>query len=130
MNNSVMMPLFIFLSIVMVMTFSLVSIVTWLDARRREREAFYRSEMVKKIAEAQGGDAALAFLREEQRIATQRVRDGQRLGGFITLAVGIGMMIFMAGIVHGGGPVWLVGAIPALVGVALLVHARSSGRAD
>jgi hypothetical protein len=44
-----------------------------------------------------------------------------KLGGLITLAVGIGMMLFLHGMEH-EEPVYLVGLIPTLVGVALLVY--------
>ena len=48
------LPLFLFLSVGSIALFSFVAVAAWSDARRREREAYYKSETLKKIAEAQG----------------------------------------------------------------------------
>jgi hypothetical protein len=113
----------IFLPVLMVSVFAFTSIATWADARRREREAFYRSETLKKIAETSGsgGAAALEIIREQDRIAQRRRREDQRLGGLATTAAGIGLLISLRAIVP-NQPVYLVGLIPVLVGLALLAH--------
>jgi hypothetical protein len=106
-------------------TFTFLSIVTWAEARRKERVAYYRSETLKKIAETQGGggSAALEYLREEDRIAVRRAREGQKLGGLATAAVGAGLMIFLGAILdRSDRGVMFVGAIPFLIGVALLFY--------
>jgi Flp pilus assembly protein TadB len=105
--------------------FSFLAVAAWADARRKEREAYYTSETLKKIAETsgEGAKAAMDMLREQERNFMLRRRDGQRLGGLITLAVGIGVMVFLKAIVHDEPAVYLVGLIPLLVGVALLVYA-------
>lgn len=110
--------------VAIVSTFTFVSIVTWAEARRKERVAYYRSETIKKIAESQGGGpAALEYLREEDRIAARRAREGQKLGGLVTIAVGAGLMIMLGAILDRSDKgVLFVGAIPFLIGVALLVH--------
>jgi hypothetical protein len=114
-------PLFLFLAVAMVAVFSFVSVAVWADNRRKEREAYYRSETVKKIAESQagGGGSAIEYLREEERIAMRRRREGVRLGGLITAAVGAGLMVFLHGM-DSNEPAYLMGLIPFLVGVALL----------
>ena len=122
--------LFLFLSVGSVALFSFISVAAFSEARRREREAHYKSETIKKIAEAQGEGAAAAiqFLREEatrhqeQRIraAVQR-REGMKLGGLVTASVGIGLMIFLRAIVR-AEPVYLVGLIPLFVGLSLLLY--------
>lgn len=124
-------PLFLFLAVGSVAVFSFVSILVWSVSRQKEREAFYRSETVKKIAEAPGGGggAAVEFLREEERIATRRRREGMRLGGLITVAVGIGLMMFLRGIEQ-REPAYLVGLIPLLVGAALLLYSYSPAPND
>jgi hypothetical protein len=119
-------PMFLFLSVGAVALFSFIGVASWADARRKEREAYYKSETIKKIAETPGasGSAALDYLREEEKIAVRRQREGLKLGGLITTAVGIGLMLMLWGV---GGKnekgVILVGAIPLLVGVALMTHA-------
>ena len=90
---------------------------------RKEREAFYRSEVVKKIADSQGSgvEAALELMREDERRAERRIRAGLRLGGLVLTAVGIGVTIFLYAIVP-DMPVFLAGLIPALIGLALLAY--------
>lgn len=116
----------VFLPVTMIAVFAFTSVATWSEARRKERESFYRNEALKKIAEASGAgaDAALAVIREQDRISARQRRDGQRLGGIVNVAVGAGLMIFLRAIAK--EPVYLVGLIPALVGVALLVHVATS----
>jgi hypothetical protein len=90
---------------------------------RKEREAFYRSEALKKISEAQGGgaEAALQWMREEEKRSERRIRGGLRLGGWIVGAVGIGVTIFLYELLP-EMPVYLVGLIPTLIGAALLTY--------
>jgi Flp pilus assembly protein TadB len=110
--------------------FTVGTVATWADARRKEREAYYKSETLKKIAEAQGGggQAALEYLREEERIAQRRAQDGRKLGGLIMVAVGAGLMIMLGAILDKSDRgVIFVGAIPFLIGVALLVYSYILG---
>jgi len=92
----------------------------------REREAYYRSETVKKIAEMGGGaNAALEYLREDEKKSVMRRARAVRLGGMITAAAGIALMAFLYVAVKGEG-VFLAGLIPFLVGVALIVYSITS----
>jgi hypothetical protein len=52
--------------LIVVFVCSYLSVKAWVNARRAEREAFYRSETLKKIAEMQGTipDAVLQVLRD------------------------------------------------------------------
>jgi hypothetical protein len=120
-------PVFAFLVpiVATICVFTFISVAAWADARRREREAYYKSETLKKIAETQGGggQAALEYLREEDRIAQRRAQEGRKLGGLITIAVGGGLMIMLGAILdRSDRGVIFVGAIPFLIGVALLVY--------
>lgn len=116
---------FVFLAVAAVALFSMISIASWSGARQKEREAYYKNDMLKKLAESQGAGAnsALELLREEDRIVTARTKWGLQIGGLVTGAVGLGVMIFLA-VLLGGNGVWLCGLIPLLVGVALYVSAR------
>jgi Flp pilus assembly protein TadB len=120
---SQIVPKLLFLSIVIIATFSFIAVAVWSRERRREREAYYRGETLRKIAETQGtgGNSAIEFLREDEKYAARRRGEGQKLGGLITVAVGIGMMVFIKA-VDRGDPAYLVGLIPLLIGVALLAY--------
>jgi len=115
--------LFLFLAVASVALFSFLAVSVWTDARRKEREAYYRGETVKKIAESQGAGAtsALELLREQHRIATLRTRKGVKLGGLIMAAVGIGVMVMLRGLER-QEPVYLAGLVPLLIGVAMLTY--------
>ena len=103
--------------------FTFLSIASWAEQRRKERQALYRSEVLKKLSDQPGGnaDAVLEFIREEQRTGIRRRREGLKLGGLITSAVGIGVIVLLRGI-GGDEPVWLAGVIPLLIGFVLLLY--------
>jgi hypothetical protein len=100
-----------------------VAVILWIGSRVKEREEYYRTETVKKIAESGASAAAIEYLRETDRIALQRLRGGLRLGGLITAAVGIGLMVFLRALIH-RNPTYLVGLIPLLVGVVLFGYSQ------
>jgi len=111
---------FVFLAVGAVALFSMISVATWSEARRKEREAYYKNDMLKKLADAQGpgANSALELMREEARILRARTKWGLQIAGLVTSAVGLGLMIFLAALLGANG-VWLCGLIPFLVGVAL-----------
>lgn len=117
------LPLFLFLSVSTVAVFSFIGVAVWSDARRREREAYYRHEVLKKVAESQGAGAASALdiIREQNSIAERRRREGSKLSGLVTAALGIALLIFLRALVP-DRPVYLCGLIPLLIGVALLAY--------
>ena len=103
---------------------SFIAVVAWSDARHLEREAYYKSETLKKIADSpgDGGKTALKLMREEERIKRGRILEGQKLGGVVMVGFGVGILIFLKALVE-EAPVYLVGMIPLLIGVALLEYA-------
>jgi len=50
--------------------FSFLGVASWSEARRKEREAYYKSETLKKIAESsgEGAKSALELLREQDKM--------------------------------------------------------------
>ena len=121
-------PVFVFLSVAAIALFSFIAVASWADARRREREAYYKSEITRKIIETQGTGAgsALELIREQEKIDARRRSEGIKLGGLVTSAVGIGTMIFLRVLVT-NAPVYLSGLIPLLIGVALMTYAYFLG---
>ena len=115
--------LFIFLAVGAVALFTFLAVASWAGSRYAERTEYYKADMLKKIAEV-GGDRnpALEYLREQERIAAAKRLGGYKLGGLINVGIGLGLMIFLAALLH-GAPVFWVGAIPFFIGLALLAYA-------
>ncbi|MGA7522482.1 MAG: hypothetical protein WBW84_08360 [Acidobacteriaceae bacterium] len=111
---------FVFLAVGAVALFSFLAINSWSDARRKERESYYKNDMLKKLADSQGPGAAsaLELMREEARLSTIRMRQGLQIGGLVTAAVGLALMVFLGALPTGKG-VFLCGLIPLLIGIAL-----------
>jgi len=103
--------------------FSFLSVAAWSDARRKEREEYYRNETLKKIAESsgEGAQAAIELLHEQNKTVTKRRLEGLKLGGLITAVVGIGVMALLHGLVN-DEPVYLAGVIQLLIRLALLTY--------
>ena len=108
-----------------VMVFIFLSISVWVDSQRKEREAFYKAETLRRITESsgEGAKAAIELLREEERLKRIKAREGMKIGGLICVAVGVAMVIFLKAMTatDPGAP-YLVGLIPGLIGVALLSY--------
>jgi hypothetical protein len=120
------MPLAIFLVATMVSVFSFISINAFVDQRRRERDAFYRNELFKKLAESPADQAqrVLDIMREKDLATERRQREGMKLGGLVVTAVGLGLMAMLK-LMAPHDMAWPVGLIPLLIGVVLLVHTFS-----
>ena len=103
--------------------FTFLAVASWADARRKEREAFYRHETFKKMMEQAGGTSQqiLDFLRAEELAVQRRRREGLKLGGLITTAVGLGVIVFLK-MIEPDKQVFFVGFIPLFIGVVLLVY--------
>lgn len=117
--------LWMFLSIGAVALFVVfIPLTTWIESQRKEREAFYKSETMRRLAESSGEGAktAVEMLREQARLEQIKKREGMKIGGLVNIAIGVALMIFLRALV-GGEPVYLCGLIPGLIGVALLTYA-------
>ena len=49
--NAFTLPLALFLAVAVSGMWAFVAVVSWADIRRKEREAYYRHETMKKVAE-------------------------------------------------------------------------------
>ena len=123
---------FVFLAVGAIGLFSFLSVSSYVEARRKERDAYYKNETVRRLTESQGAgaEAAITLLREEDRLYAGRRLEGIKLGGLATTGVGIGLMVFLGIAVDDNHPLGVaIGAIAFLVGIALLVYAYRLARA-
>jgi hypothetical protein len=117
--------MWMFLSIGAVALFVVfIPLTSWIDSQRREREAFYKAETMRRMVESSGdgAKAAVELLREQSRQEQTKKREGMKIAGLINIAVGVGLMIFLRALTGANGP-YLCGLIPGLIGVALLAYA-------
>ena len=117
--------LWMFLSIGAVALFVVfIPLVSWIDSRRREREAFYKADMMRRLAEAPGDGSrmALEILREEERQKAIKAREGLKLGGLVNVGIGIGLGFMLYSLAGGSHGPYLVGLMVGLIGVALLLY--------
>ncbi len=115
-----------FIAITIVSVFSFMSVAMWVGTRHQERKDFYRSEVLKKLAES-GSTAVIEYLREEERqeearraIHDQRVAEGNRLAGSIVAVVGVTLLVALRYLVP-GEPAFLLALIPIGVGLVLIL---------
>lgn len=117
---------FVFLAVGAIALFSFLSVNSYIQGRRRERDAYYKNETVRRLTESQGAgaDAAIALMREEDRLQVRRRLEGTKLGGLITTAAGLGTMAFLAIANDDNHLIGIgIGAIPFLIGLAMLFYA-------
>src|SRR5258708_22316682 len=100
------------------------SVVGRAKKNRREREAFYRHEVLKKLIEqgGAGGQQVFEMMRKEVELRDRQRREARILGGLITAVIGVSLMILLYVLVPGEG-VWSTGLIPFSVGTVILLFA-------
>lgn len=116
--------LWAFLSVGAVVMFGIfIPTLHWIDSRRKEREAFYKAETMRRVTEASsdGAKVAIEMMREQNRRAQFKMREGLKIGGLINIGVGLSLLIFLHALVH-DAPVYLCGLIPGFIGVAMLSY--------
>ena len=120
------MGLWMFLSVGAVALFAVfIPLVSWIDSRRKEREAFYKADTMRRIAEStgEGAKVAIQMMREEERLKRIKMLEGLKIGGLINLGVGVSLTIFLRALLGGGtGSPYLCGLIPGFIGVAMLTY--------
>jgi len=117
------LDLFFFLAVGAVSLFTFIAIAVWITARKQERLALYRSELLKKLAEqsGEGGRQVLAIMHEESAGKEREKRRGIILGGLICAAVGMGLIMLLGSIREPEINLAGVGMIPFLIGFVLVV---------
>jgi hypothetical protein len=121
-----------FLSIGAVSLFGVfIPLVTWIDRRAKEREAYYQAETFRRMAESsgEGAKAAMEMMREQGRQKQIKILEGMKIGGVINVGVGVALIIFLRTLLGGASDSpWLCGLIPGMVGVAMLVYVFALAR--
>jgi hypothetical protein len=119
MFEDIMLNLIPIISVVCVFLF--LSTVVWAKQRRRERDAYYRHELAKTMV-TRGADAdEVARMLRKSRSSLAERREGLKLGGLLTFAIGIGFMIGFQWI-PADLPIWKIGFVPTLLGAAMVTY--------
>ena len=115
-----------------VAVFGYAAVEVWVKSRRKEREAFYRSETLRRFSESNQPDMLARFLAEEKAARREmrvQQRESLRLGGLVTMMAGIGFGVMLAGIAPRQSfylydliPFNIFGLVPFLVGLAILIY--------
>jgi len=109
--------------VAIVATFTFVIVVHWVDSQRKEREAYYKSETLRRITDAsgEGAKAALELMHQDERLKRLKAREALKITGIVNLCVGVALMIFLHALLNGTA-IYLCGLIPALIGVGFLSY--------
>jgi len=109
--------------VAIVATFTFVIVVHWVDSQRKERDAFYKAETIRRVTEAsgEGAKAALELMNADERLKRLKAREGLKISGLINIGVGVGVMIFLHELLKGTA-IYLCGLIPALIGVGFIAY--------
>jgi hypothetical protein len=111
--------------IAMICSFTFASVSAWAKQRRKEREAFYRGEVLKKLTDSTGTQAQqiIEMLREQDRSAERQGREKRKLAGLILTGTGIGLIGMFSLVTPNQNHEWAIGLIPLLIGLAMLLYA-------
>lgn len=122
-GNSVQTLTIMFPVAIILIVFAFVSVLHWIDSQRKERDAFYKAETLRRITEAsgEGAKAAIELMHQDERLKRIKAREGIKMGGLVNIAVGVGLLIFLHGLLPGTA-IYLCGMIPGLIGVGFLVY--------
>lgn len=113
--------------VAIIAAFTFSSIAKWSDNRRKERDALYRHETYRRLAESShtASQQVLAMMREEE-INRQRQRvEGMKLGGLIALAVGVSGFFALYFMVTGFAAYW-ISLVVVAVGAVLTIYGFKS----
>jgi hypothetical protein len=113
----------------LLLVFAWTSVTYWISARAAERKMRERYALLKHLSERPTESVQIVLdqlrqddAREEERLRakTAVMRRGKLEGGFIMLVLGAALGLFLYNLVPGGA-LWMIGLMPALIGVVLVV---------
>lgn len=115
----------IFGTLIPIAGIAMIVLIVYFEEKRKAKQALYRNELLKKIADSQGdaADKIMEMIRQEELDIKIRRREGIKLGGLITAAAGLGAMALLFMLVP-AQPVWITGVVPLLIGLALFIYAQ------
>lgn len=105
--------------------FCWLTVIGWAIQRRKEREAYYRHETERRLVDKAEATAeeVVRLRNEEERARWLRRREGLKLGGLITGALGVGIVVSLRFIDTDRLAVSPIGWIPLVVGAVVLLYA-------
>ena len=105
--------------------FSWLAIAGWARQKRKEREAYYRHEIEKRLIEKTDVtmEQIVELRRKDEHTQWLQRREGLKLGGFITSAIGIGIIIGSRFVRTIDFSISAFGYIPLAVGLIILLYA-------
>jgi hypothetical protein len=118
---------FILVAAAVVAIFAFMSVAAWVNARAEERKARDRYALLRKISEQppEAAERVLAILKEDEarqdarrRTAAKNKRRNDVQAGFILIALGFGISIFLNSVAPDSNA-WTLGIMILLVGVVL-----------
>jgi hypothetical protein len=124
-EDSVAAIAIIVVAVIYIALFSWLAVIGWAKHRRLEREAYFRHETEKRLLES-GKAGAMQILKlrtEEERIRWFRRREGLKLGGIVTTALGAGVLVGLQLIDTGDYSFAGAGGFPLIIGAAILLYA-------
>ena len=127
------MGLWAFLSVGAIALFAVfIPLVTYIDSRLKEREAYYKADIMRRVTESpgEGSKAVLELMREESRQKRIKTIEALKIAGLINIGVGIALILFLRELLGStaASQPYLCGLIPAFIGVAMLVYVYALAR--
>ncbi len=119
--GSDMLAFWLFLAATVVASLTFVTIVVWAENRRKERREYYRFEFRKRLVETGKMDAGslASLMRYEHELRLGQGRQKLLVAAFVIFGVGVGICV---GLQFIGNSVWMLGLIPACVGLSMLAY--------
>lgn len=122
---------YLFVAAATVALFGFLSAAHWVTTRAEERKTRERYALLRKIAEQpmESAQLVLALLREDdakaeaaRRRGSQSARRDSMQGGWVLMATGVGLSIFLYAVAP-AKPVWTLGIMLVLIGLVVLAFA-------
>ena len=127
----------VFLAVGAASLFTFLTVTYWVSTRASERRTQERYALLRQVAERPAESARLvidllreedARLEEKSRRNALKARHDSMFGGWILIAVGIGMAIMLASVADDSPNVWTVGLLPFLIGVVMIAYELATGQ--